>query len=153
MNSRYEILMLTIPEISQDDIKNVETLLGDTIAKAGGLVISFERWGKYQLAYPVKKNEYGVYYLMRFEVPPSAVTDLISAIKTVFAIRLGNVVMRFIITALELDAPLTYQRPRSLEETPLRENVGNHMHKERKFPYDRSYGTNNNQLESDDIAI
>ena len=115
---RYEVLILTIPEITQDENKKLESLIDQVIKEGKGSVISFERWGKYRLAYPVRKNEYGVYYLIRFET--EAIGNLLEEIKAVCALKLYDVVMRFIITRLEGDS-LVYQRPQSLEETTSRD--------------------------------
>lgn len=122
MQQRYEVLMLAVPEVTQDEAKQVETTLAQKIAAGKGATISFERWGKYQLAYPINKNEYGVYYLLRFEVPQG--TDVIDEMKTLFSIKLNDIVMRHMFNRLDIDGPLTYQRPRSLEEAPpAREGV------------------------------
>lgn len=119
---RYEVLMLTVPEITQDEAKNLEKNFADLIAKENGSLISFERWGKYRLPYPVKKNAYGVYFLARFS---TANTDTAAeAVKTMFAIRFDSLVMRHVITLLDSKASLEYQRPRSLEEAPPEEAGG-----------------------------
>jgi len=115
MLRRYEALMLAVPEITQDEIKNIESKIDNLVRKSKGTTISFERWGKYRLAYPVKKNDYGVYLLMRFE-SPSEGNELIKDIDSVFKIKLNNVVMRSMITHLGLDESMAYQRPKSLEE-------------------------------------
>jgi small subunit ribosomal protein S6 len=114
MLRRYEALMLAVPEITQDEIKNIESQLDSLVRKVKGTTISFERWGKYKLAYPVKRNDYGVYLLMRFE--GEDYTDLLKDIDTVFKIKLNNVVVRSIISDLPMDTSLVYQRPKSLEE-------------------------------------
>lgn len=113
---RYEVLMLAVPEITQDETKRLEQLLDETVNKQKGTVISFERWGKYRLAYPVKKNEYGVYFLARIEAPE--VDNLISELDTLFKVKLHEIVMRKMITKLDPAQSLAYQRPQSLEEQP-----------------------------------
>ena len=84
-----------------------------------GAVISFERWGKYRLAYAVNKNDYGLYFLLRFEC--SQANPLINEIKTLAEVKLHELIMRSIISRLGLNEPLAYQRPQSLEEAPSRE--------------------------------
>jgi ribosomal protein S6 len=122
MLKQYEALLLTVPEITGDEVKNLETQL-DKIVKSGtGSTISFERWGKYRLAYEINKSEYGVFFLMRFEVPQG--TQTVNDIKTALKVKLNNVVMRDMISVLDPKQPLTYQRPRSLEEAPAREEAG-----------------------------
>jgi len=119
MVQNYEVLLLATPAITGDEAKDLELQL-DKVVKAGsGTVVSFERWGKYRLAYEIKKNEYGVYFLMRFDVPQG--TNLINDLKTYIHVKLNAIVMRDMISCINPKAPAAYQRPRSLEETPPRE--------------------------------
>jgi len=116
---QYEALLLTVPEITGDEIKHLETSLDKTIKTHTGSTISFERWGKYKLAYDINKNDYGVFFLTRFEAPEG--NNIINDIKTLLKVKLHTVVMRDMISLLNPKHPLTYQRPRSLEEAPTRE--------------------------------
>lgn len=122
MLRQYEALLLTVPEITGDEIKHLESTLDKTIKAGTGSTISFERWGKYKLAYDINKNDYGIFFLMRFEIPQG--TAIINDMKTLLKVKLNNVVMRDMISALNPKHPLTYQRPRSLEEAPARESEG-----------------------------
>lgn len=122
MLKQYEALLLTVPEITGDEVKNLETQLDKIVRSGTGSTISFERWGKYKLAYEINKSEYGVFFLMRFEVPQGS--QLINDMKTALKVKLNNVVMRDMISVLDPKQPLTYQRPRSLEEAPTREEAG-----------------------------
>ncbi|HZW60619.1 MAG TPA: 30S ribosomal protein S6 [Candidatus Babeliales bacterium] len=119
---RYEALMLAVPEITQDEVKNLETQFEGAVSGNKGNMLSFERWGKYRLAYPVDKNEYGVYFLARFETAekPEA---LLKALQTLFKVKVNDLVMRDMIAKLDPSAPLTYQRPHSLEEAPAHKDV------------------------------
>lgn len=108
---RYEALVLTVPEITNDELKHLENQLDKFVVDAKGSTISFERWGKFKLTYPVRRNEYGVYCLARFEVPTSAIKDM----KDFFAVKLHNIAMRHMIACIKSDS-LVYQRPKSLEE-------------------------------------
>ncbi|MCA9770511.1 30S ribosomal protein S6 [Candidatus Dependentiae bacterium] len=116
---RYEILMLAIPEITQDESKKLESHLDKIVQDAKANIISFERWGKYRLAYPVKNNDYGVYYLARFETEQIGL--LLDEIKTLFRVKLYDIVIRSMITRLDASGSLNYQRPPSLEEAPSRD--------------------------------
>ena len=121
---RYEGLLLATPQITQEEIANIESAVDKIIQSKQGSAISFERWGKYKLAYPVKKNDSGVYVLMRFDVP--AGTTIIDDMKMLFETKLNNIVMRTMFTRLDNDQPLAYQRPKSLEEMPARESEFSH---------------------------
>lgn len=113
---RYELLVLAIPEITQDETKNLETRVEKIIKDAQGSVLSFDRWGKYRLAFPVKKHDYGIYFLVRFEMENTE--PLLGEIRSLFAIGVNDLVMRHIVTRLDTKKPLTYDRPRSVEDTP-----------------------------------
>ena len=119
MMRRYEILLLTVPEITADEVKSIETQVEKLIKQVNGSIILFDRWGKYKLAYPVRKNEYGVYYLFRFEIPQDAI--VLEDLKALLKVKLYSVIMRHMVSVLELSAGTAYQRPPSLEETPARE--------------------------------
>jgi len=120
MMRQYEALLLTVPEITGDEIKNLETQLDKTIKSGTGSTISFERWGKYRLAYEINKNDYGVFFLTRFELPVGT-NKALNEMKHLLKVKFNNVVMRDMISVLNPKYPLTYQRPRSLEEAPARE--------------------------------
>jgi small subunit ribosomal protein S6 len=119
MMSKYELLMLAVPEITEDEGKALEKHVEDLVKKSGGSMICFDRWGKYRLAYPVNKNEYGVYFLARFEAPTNS--DALKEIKHIFVVKLHTIVMRDMFTVLDAAAGAVYTRPLSLEETPVRE--------------------------------
>ena len=108
--------MLAVPEVTQDEITGIQRHIDDAIKKSKGALISFERWGKYKLCYPVKKNSYGVYLLTRFELPEES--TVLNDLKSLFTIKLHNVVMRHLTSKLDPHQSLEYHRPKSLEETP-----------------------------------
>lgn len=131
MMRQYEALLLTVPEITGDEIKNLETQVDKAVKAGTGSTISFERWGKYRLAYEINKSDYGVFFLARFELPTG--TKTLEDMKHLFKVKLNNVIMRDMISVLDPKAPLTYQRPRSLEEAPAREAEG--FAKDSKVPH------------------
>jgi small subunit ribosomal protein S6 len=122
---RYEALLLAVPTVTQDEAKTIESQLDQAIKEAKGVMISFERWGKYRLAFPIKKNEYGVYFLARFEAETQ--TNVGQALTSLIAVKLHDIVMRSMVSHLDSKASLAYQRPPSLEEAPT-EKVGSFLH-------------------------
>lgn len=124
----YETLMLSVPEITDDESSKLEAEFAKLVTKEKGEMVSFEKWGKYKLAYPVKKNEYGIYFLTRFKLPAGAVTSTLKELKPFFAIKFNELVMREMTCALE-NGSLEYRKPKALEDLPedavdsfLREN-------------------------------
>lgn len=130
--ARYELLILSTPEITQDETKELEKQLEKSVlATPNSSLISFERWGKYRLSYPVRKNEYGVYFLMRFAIPQDI--KILREMQTLLTIKFETVVMRHLISALTKDVALEYQRPRSLEETPAPSEGGYRDRRSRSY--------------------
>ena len=118
---RYETLMLSVPEITTDEAAALQSGLDSLSSRFQAITISFERWGKYKLAYPVRKNEYGVYFLFRFQVAEDKKGDLLKELTTFLVVKNNELIMRHVITALPETGSIEYQRPLSLEETPARE--------------------------------
>lgn len=114
---RYETLFLAVPEITADEANSIESQLEKAVQQAQGTVLSYERWGKYKLAYPIRHYDYGVYFLMRFEVSAQKKADILNAIHTIFTVKQSEIIMRHTVVRLHTDS-LEYQRGESLEEAP-----------------------------------
>merc|ERR1712224_45326 len=83
-----------------------------------GKMLSFDKWGKYRLAYSVRKNEYGVYYLVRFDVEHDKRDDLLNEIRDIFVFKCNNIIMKHMFQRLNISDSLEYKRPESLEDNP-----------------------------------
>jgi ribosomal protein S6 len=118
---RYETLFLTVPEITVDEASTIESQLEKAVADSNGSVISYERWGKYNLAYPVRSYDYGIYFLMRFEVSEENKSKVLKEIQNTFAVKQSDLVMREITVRIPVGKSLDYNRPESLEEVPTRD--------------------------------
>ena len=115
---RYEVLFLATPEITKDESDGIKSHFTSIIRSHKGDMLSFEKWGKYRLAYPVKNNEYGVYFLTRFDVKSESKQELLAALKEAFVFKFNNVVMKNLFNKLDPEASLEYRRPESLEDNP-----------------------------------
>lgn len=115
---RYEVLIVTVPEITSDESSALEMQLGKLIEEHKGKLISLDRWGKYRLAYQVRANDYGVYFLLRFETGEEGGKELLTAVYNFLTVKYNELVMRHLVVKLDPKASLVYQRPESLEETP-----------------------------------
>jgi small subunit ribosomal protein S6 len=121
---RYETLFLTIPEFTNDEFTSLESAVNKLIQDEKGVMVSFERWGKYKLAFPVRNNDYGIYGLVRFEVESSFKHSLLKALGDLLTLKYGDSVMRIMTVSLDPKKSLAYHRPESLEEAPVREVDG-----------------------------
>jgi ribosomal protein S6 len=122
---RYEILLLAVPHITQEEEKNLEKGLDALVRQFKGSIISVDRWGKCRLAYSIQKHDYGIYTLVRFELE-KVEQGLMAEIKQLLAVKYNELIMRHTIVRLEAGQKLEYKRPLSVDETPTR-NVDSFM--------------------------
>ena len=132
---RYETLILAHPEISEKDEKKLQDHFEGLASSKKCELISFDKWGKYMLTYPVKKQDYGIYYLVRYSLDPQEVQKFTKELQEFFRIRCSEFVMRYLNKRLAEDAPLEYQKPLSIEaaEAEMAESPDR-----RGRPYDRN---------------
>lgn len=147
---RYEALVLTVPEITQDEIKRLETDFDAAVKTAKANTISFDKWGKHRLSYAIKKNDYGIYFLARFEIAEKAF-PLLEELKNLFAVRFNDIVMRHMIVALDKNQSLEYERPLSVEEAPAKE--AHPFMKDRMDSRGGQHRDGGRDLDSDDESI
>ena len=118
---RYETIFLTVPEFTNDEFSTLESQVHKLLQESKCALVSYERWGKYRLAYPIRKNDYGVYGLIRFEVNEENKAAVLNALKTLLTIKYGDSIMRTMTVSLDPHKSLAYHRPESLEEVPVRD--------------------------------
>ncbi len=114
---KYETLMLAHTEITNDELGNLESNFEKIFSEAGGKLTTFDKWGKYRLAYPVRKNSYGVYILARYELPKTDLAKTIGAVDSFLKIKCHEFVMRHVNVKLDANAPSEYQRPEPLDSS------------------------------------
>ncbi len=73
--------VLIEPQLDQNGIEQEVSLILDVLNNNGARLVHKELWGKRSLAYPIKKNNEGYYYLFYFEAEPSSVKSVESALK------------------------------------------------------------------------
>ncbi|MFA6383811.1 MAG: 30S ribosomal protein S6 [Candidatus Omnitrophota bacterium] len=94
--NKYEAMFIVKPDMSEDEAKALYAALKDAVTKNGGSVTSADVWSeRRRLAFTVKKQQEGVYYLIKFSAPSDAITKL----KYVYG--LNESVLRVLITRLE----------------------------------------------------
>ncbi len=98
----YELGVIVDPELAPEDEAAVLERLEAIVTGDGGEVTSKDAWGRRQLAYPIRKKNYGVYFFWQFE----AGGDVIEKLN--FELRTNDAVMRSLI--LNLDNELRRKR-------------------------------------------
>jgi small subunit ribosomal protein S6 len=98
----YELGVIIDPEVAPEDETALMERLEGIITDAGGEVAAKDPWGRRQLAYPIRKKNYGVYHFWRINVGGEAIEKLN------FEMRTNDAVMRSLI--LNMDNELRRKR-------------------------------------------
>lgn len=118
--ARYEVLFVTVPSLSNDEASTIEHQFRELLSSIKGKTLSYEKWGKYKLSYEIRKNEYGNYFLSRFEVPSAESGKTLEQLRNFFAVKHSESILRNMFNHLNAAASLEYKRPESMEEVPSR---------------------------------
>lgn len=125
---QYETLILSNTHITKDELSMIEDYFDRLAANVGGRVRSFDKWGKYRLAYPVKRNDYGIYTLVRFEIPKEKISTIFKDLDSFLKIKCNEIVLRSVTIKLDPEFSLDYKRPEPVNgrsgnlDTFLKEN-------------------------------
>jgi len=131
---RYESLLLAKTQSTDDDFGMVEREFDKIISESHGTLTSFDKWGKYKLAYPVDGSSHGLYILVRYQLAEKEVAEFSKKLTQLLMIKCNEVVVRYTTIRLAPNAPVTYQRPEPLDiartgslDTFLKENKFENM--------------------------
>ena len=72
----YELVIIVAPDIDETATADVVEKVKSWITEAGGSIESFEEWGRQKLAYLIRKNKEGQYFLFNLKLEPTAVANL-----------------------------------------------------------------------------
>lgn len=70
--NQYELIYVTRPQLNAVDLEGLNAKVAELVEKASGQVLASEAWGRRRLAYPIAKNEHGVYTYLNFVAPADA---------------------------------------------------------------------------------
>lgn len=108
----YETLLLAKTEISEEELKALESFFDKAISEQQGSVHIFDRWGKLKLAYPIKNNSYGIYSLVRYSLPNEAAAQSILAdVERFLKIKCHTFMLRHLTKKLNTSASAPYIKP------------------------------------------
>ncbi|MCX5716574.1 MAG: 30S ribosomal protein S6 [Candidatus Omnitrophica bacterium] len=72
----YEGVFITKAGPADEANQKVLGQIEAEITKNGGKLENTEKWGKRNLAYPIKKNKEGLYYKIDFQIEPGKISEL-----------------------------------------------------------------------------
>jgi small subunit ribosomal protein S6 len=77
MMSKYEAMIIIKPDLGDDERKALFSQIGEAVTRNKGAVSQAAVWAeKRKLWFPIKKNQEGIYYLVNFNAPASAVAEI-----------------------------------------------------------------------------
>jgi ribosomal protein S6 len=108
---RYETLFLTRTELTDDESSMIERQLDKLVTDAEGTFDTFDKWGKYKLAFPVKKHTHGIYILSRYQLPSQSAAKVLEEFSQFLKIKCNEIVMRHVTIKIKPNAATTYNKP------------------------------------------
>ena len=74
--NEYETVYITSSELDEDNYNALQKKLIDAIEKAGGKLLTTEKWGRRKLAYPIRKQQFANYTLIDFVATANVPSEL-----------------------------------------------------------------------------
>jgi small subunit ribosomal protein S6 len=88
---------LTSPNLGKPELSSFKAKIDGILANGQGQIVRFEDWGRRRLAYPVKKEIYGNYFLYDYQGLPALASELERNLK------IDEQVFKFLTLVLEKD--------------------------------------------------
>jgi small subunit ribosomal protein S6 len=87
---QYELAVVYDPGL-EVDLSKAEDRVKKIVADNGGAITATDNWGKRKLAYPINKNEHGVYVFYTVDLVPTSLGKIESTL------NITNEVIRYLI--------------------------------------------------------
>ena len=91
----YELVFIIHPDLDETSTNEVVERVKGWITEAGGTIDKVDPWGKRKLAYPIRKQNEGQYYLLNTHMAPTYIIELERNLRFV------EPIMRFLITVVD----------------------------------------------------
>ncbi|HEX5396966.1 MAG TPA: 30S ribosomal protein S6 [Candidatus Limnocylindria bacterium] len=100
---RYELMLLLRPDLEDDKLQSAVEKVTRAIVNGGGSLSKVSPWGKRRLAYDIQNFRDASYFLIQFDIEPSAVREIERGM------LISEEILRHLVTLLE-------ERPGSSDE-------------------------------------
>lgn len=75
--NKYEAMVIVKPDLNEEEKKTAAAQISDAVVKHKGEVTHIALWSdKRKLYFPIKKFNEGIYYLINFQAPSTAIAGL-----------------------------------------------------------------------------
>lgn len=91
----YELVFIVHPDLDETATNEIVDRVKGWITEAGGTVDEIDPWGNKKLAYPIRKQNEGQYFLLKTHMSPAFVIELERNLRFV------EPIMRFLVTNIE----------------------------------------------------
>ena len=95
---RYELMLLIRPDLEDDKLQSAVEKVTRAIVNAGGALTKVSPWGKRRLAYEIQHFREASYFLIHFDIVPSAVREIERGL------LISEEILRHMVTLLEQPA-------------------------------------------------
>jgi len=92
---KYEIVLVLLPELDDNAANAIIEKVSGLITEAGGSVDKVDNWGRRRMAYQIRKQREGHYYLINATVAPAACVEVERNL------RFTETVLRFMLTLVD----------------------------------------------------
>lgn len=89
----YEVVVIAHPDLDEANFKALVDKVTGWITESGGTVDKVENWGKQRMAYLIKKQREGQYFMLLAQMDPAFTSTLERDL------RLAETVLRFMLVA------------------------------------------------------
>ena len=96
---RYELMLLLRPDLEDDKLQSAVEKVTRAIVNAGGSLSKVSPWGKRRLAYPIQHLREASYFLIHFDIEPSAVREIERGL------LISEEILRHLVTVIEDRGP------------------------------------------------
>jgi small subunit ribosomal protein S6 len=73
--NHYETLFILKPTLTEEEIKGNVEKIKDSLTSQNANILAIDNIGLRRLAYPVKKNERGIYYVLYYKAEGSIISE------------------------------------------------------------------------------
>ena len=91
----YESVIITRPELTSSQVEDIISNIEEILKSQNGEIKKKENWGLKTLAYKIKKNKKGLYYMINMDCTPLVISELERQL------RLNEDIIRFMIIKIE----------------------------------------------------
>jgi small subunit ribosomal protein S6 len=110
---RYELMLLFRPDLEDDKLQSAVEKVTRAIVNAGGALTKVSPWGKRRLAYDIQHFREASYFLIHFDIVPSAVREIERGL------LISEEILRHLVTVLEDRGPAPEEESPAVEPAPL----------------------------------